>query len=196
MAAVVASRVPYREPVPAPGRSEQMRRLGSDVSSLESLTSGDQALQSTRVEHVRRPNRTPRTDAAITRRTAETRQGCGARRCPSAAGVSGGDPGGGARAVRHPPRRLQAGVSVSCEPLPTRLRCGLDAGLASRSLDYRRICSVRIPRKNSRMSATSRSGCSRAAKWPPRGISVQRTRLKRAATHSRGGILISFGKRA
>ena len=36
------------------------------------------------------------------------------------------------------------------------------------------------------MSVISRSGCSSAAKWPPRGISVRRTRLKRAATHSRG----------
>src|SRR6478672_1176135 len=34
-----------------------------------------------------------------------------------------------------------------------------------------------IARKNSRTSFTRRSGCSRAAKWPPRGISVQRTRL-------------------
>ena len=68
--------------------------------------------------------------------------------------------------------------------------CGMTVGsirrVRSRPQCRSRSRRWRISRKNSRMSVTSRSGRSSAAKWPPRGISVQRTRWKRAATHSRG----------
>ena len=48
--------------------------------------------------------------------------------------------------------------------------------------------------KNVRISSTSSSGCSRAAKCPPRGMTVQWTMLKRFSAHRLGGALISFGK--
>src|SRR6185295_20235499 len=54
----------------------------------------------------------------------------------------------------------------------------------------------RTLRKNARTSSTSSSGCSKAAKWPPRGISVQRVMLKRASIHLRGDQMTSFGKSA
>src|SRR4051812_12989191 len=43
------------------------------------------------------------------------------------------------------------------------------------------------------MSSTSNSGCSNAAKWPPRGISVHRSTLKNRSAHSRGGFERSLG---
>ena len=46
------------------------------------------------------------------------------------------------------------------------------------------------------MSLASNSGSSSAAKWPPRGISVQRWTLKKRAAHSRGGCEMSFGNMA
>ena len=51
--------------------------------------------------------------------------------------------------------------------------------------------------KNARISFTSASGCSNAAKWPPFGITVQRLMsvYMRSATE-RGGRRISFGNSA
>ena len=46
--------------------------------------------------------------------------------------------------------------------------------------------SARNGRKNSRRSSTSTSGCSRAAKWPPRSASVQWTTLYDASAQRRG----------
>ena len=46
------------------------------------------------------------------------------------------------------------------------------------------------------MSATSRSGSSMAAKWPPEGIGVQRFRLNTRPAHSFGDRRISPGKDA
>ena len=51
-------------------------------------------------------------------------------------------------------------------------------------------------RKKRRMSSTSNSGSSSAAKCPPRGISVQRWTLKNREAHSRGGREMSFGNMA
>src|SRR3954468_7015326 len=44
------------------------------------------------------------------------------------------------------------------------------------------------PAKNSLMSRASRSGASAGAKWPPRGIGVQRRTSYSRAAHSRGGL--------
>ena len=51
-------------------------------------------------------------------------------------------------------------------------------------------------RKNSRISCTNNSGSSRAAKRPPRGISLQRCTLKKRSAHSRGAGTISAGNMA
>src|SRR5262249_24557770 len=56
----------------------------------------------------------------------------------------------------------------------------------------------RTVRKKTRTSSISNWGCSKAAKWPPRGISVQCATLppRLRSTHARGGTLISLGKSA
>ena len=52
----------------------------------------------------------------------------------------------------------------------------------------------RNSRKNARTSSTNSSGCSKAAKWPPRGISFQcLMSLKNGSHHERTGGTISMG---
>ena len=63
----------------------------------------------------------------------------------------------------------------------------------ARGLRQRGHCALRNGRKNSRMSSARASGCSMAAKWPPRANSVQRCTLKNRSAHSRGGCERSFG---
>jgi hypothetical protein len=53
--------------------------------------------------------------------------------------------------------------------------------------------STHTPAKNARISAASACGCSSAAKWPPRGITVQRWMLNWRSAASRGGRRISCG---
>ena len=60
---------------------------------------------------------------------------------------------------------------------------------ARRSLVY-----PRNGRKKARISAASASGCSSAAKWPPRSMGVQRWRLNTRSAIERGGRTISRGK--
>jgi hypothetical protein len=60
---------------------------------------------------------------------------------------------------------------------------------ARRSLVY-----PRNGRKKARISAASASGCSRAAKWPPRSMGVQRWMLNTRSAIERGGRTISQGK--
>ena len=48
--------------------------------------------------------------------------------------------------------------------------------------------------KNARRSCTSTPGCSIAAKWPPRGTSVQWVMLYEASAHRRGVMNSSYGK--
>jgi len=50
--------------------------------------------------------------------------------------------------------------------------------------------------KNARMSSASSSGPSMAAKWPPRGIWVQRAIRRLRSAHSQGGSNMSAGKSA
>ena len=54
----------------------------------------------------------------------------------------------------------------------------------------------RCGRKNVRSSSARSCGSSSAAKWPPRGISLQRCTSKNLSAHSRGGVEMSFGKSA
>ena len=51
----------------------------------------------------------------------------------------------------------------------------------------------RTVRKNVRRSSTNRSGCSMAAKWPPRSMTAQCTTLYWRSTHDRGQRRISLG---
>lgn len=52
------------------------------------------------------------------------------------------------------------------------------------------------PRKGRNQARRWSFGSSIAAKWPPRGISVQHCTLKKRSAHSRGGQLMSAGNRA
>ena len=53
---------------------------------------------------------------------------------------------------------------------------------------------VRNDRKNARISSASASGCSKAAKWPPRAIGVQRWIFSTRSASERGGRMSSRGK--
>ena len=74
-------------------------------------------------------------------------------------------------------------AASSAAPRAKRAACVIDRG-------------QRSVRKKARMSSTSRPGSSIAAKWPPRGISVQRVRLWLASTQRRGAKLSSLGNTA
>src|SRR5947207_2937768 len=52
------------------------------------------------------------------------------------------------------------------------------------------------PPKNAATSPAKSSGCSIAAKWPPFGCSLKRTKLKRRSTTTRGACQGSPGKLA
>ena len=55
------------------------------------------------------------------------------------------------------------------------------------------VAQSRKSRKNARTSSTSASGCSSAAKCPPRSAAVQRRMSKKRSAMLRGGLKISFG---
>jgi hypothetical protein len=79
----------------------------------------------------------------------------------------------------------QGGVAGGvCTPVLAR-----HAGTPRRSIVY-----PRNGRKKARISAASASGCSRAAKWPPRSMGVQRWMLNTRSAIERGGRTISRGK--
>src|SRR5262249_41318395 len=76
-----------------------------------------------------------------------------------------------------------------------RVDTGAPRGKQGEAATYRAAFS-RYGRRNSRMSRANCSGCSSAAKCPPRGISVQRCALKKRSAQDRGGCEMSFGKSA
>ena len=79
----------------------------------------------------------------------------------------------------------QGGVAVGvCTPALAR-----HTGTTRRCLGY-----PRNGRKKARISAASASGCSSAAKWPPRSMGVQRWMLNTRSAIERGGRTISRGK--
>src|SRR5581483_1261052 len=90
-------------------------------------------------------------------------------------------PGGDAYVRSCRSRRLRRGRGACGPPGelagPAGARCG----------DQRTV------RKKVRRSSTNSSGCSIAAKWPPRGISAQWVTLYRRSTHERGKGSTSLG---
>ena len=113
------------------------------------------------------------------------------RRVPARLRNSNGYAGAGARPTR---RRLRTSRCHSPTPRKRERR-----GATRPPPGSMQPCGgqrARSARKNVVTSAASSSGASRAAKCPPRGISVHRWMLKTCSANKRGGCRISRGKDA
>ena len=174
--------------------------IRSYCSMVTSATMAASAMPATLSTASSRPNSV--TAVAIIRSTSAS---CATSHCtgttpsPTAAAVSFCAPLMSAATTRAPSRTK---ISTDALPMPDPAPV-MTATLPSNvPITNPPRCSVltapapaRTVRKNVRRSSVNRSGCSIAAKWPPRGRSAQCVTLYRRSTHGRGKRSTSFGYR-